>query len=763
LAHPSARAAKTARNKKIRNAGTNSFAPLAAPAVSAPSSDKALLPLGALMLAVSVSGWAQSAAPAPAAASTTTSTQAEGKTLAPVTVTGTRDRENQTYQSGITSVGKMPVAAKDIPQSLTVVNEKLMHDQGKDSFKSALENVIGITFEAGEGGRVGDNIRLRGFSAAGDIYLDGMRDIAQYNRDNFNTERVEVLRGAASMLFGRGSTGGVINQVSKQARLITEHEVNATVGTKGYQRYQGDFNFKLDDDAALRINAMATDGDGRGDNTGASTHRRGLALDYRFGIGTANEFEISYYHLHYNDKPDWGFAWLNDRPAPGPTNKYWYGLDSDFQNDKADAVTLSHTHRWADGSSLKTTLRDGYYSRAMWATQSSFATGTTIFNLNGNTVVNRRTNAKSGQEHHTFLQTDYLTTTNWFGRKNSLLVGAEYAVENSSRSTYPSLIATKPSTTAGNPSSAGISGNLVERLATDFKATTLGLYMQDTIDLTPYWKLVGGLRLDRFQGDFNRSGNAAPNNTPLSRSDSLLSKRLGLMYQPTEEVSYYAAYGTSFNTSGDLYQFDPQSANTPPESSRNYEIGVKWELYGGDLSLRTALARTEKYNERNTDIDTANNSYLLSGKRHTDALEFEIAGRITPQWDVFAGIGFLKARIDKSGSNAAGLAEVGQNPGLSPSRQATLFTTYRIGDKWRIGGGFTAVSQNKPANSVTSTNRAPGYVKADALVEYRISEGNTVKLNIDNIFDKVYYNTLYRGFAAPGDARSVRVTLTSKF
>lgn len=193
------------------------------------------------------------------------------------------------------------------------------------------------------------------------------------------------------------------------------------------------------------------------------------------------------------------------------------------------------------------------------------------------------------------------------------------------------------------------------------------------------------------------------------------------------------------------------------------EIGAKWELYDGDLSLRTALARTEKYNERNTDIDTASSSYLLSGKRHTNALEFEVAGRISPQWDVFAGIGLLRAVIDKAGSNAAGLAEVGQNPGLSPSRQASLFTTYRIGDKWRIGGGFTAVSQNKPANSVASNNRAPGYVNADALVEYNINQANAIKLNIDNLFDKVYYNTLYRGFAAPGAERSVRVTLTSRF
>ena len=721
------------------------------------ASEKALLPLGALMLAMSVSSWAQSTLP------TTEAAKVEGKTLAPVVVTGARERDQQTYQSGITSSGKVPVLAKDIPQSLTVVNEKLLHDQGKDTMKSALENVIGITFEAGEGGRVGDNIRLRGFSAAGDIYQDGMRDIAQYNRDTFNVDRIEVLRGAASMLFGRGSTGGIINQVSKQPRLITEHEVSATVGTQGYQRYQGDFNFKLDDDAALRINAMSTDADGRGDNASASTQRRGLAIDYRIGVGTANEFQFSYYHLDYKDKPDWGTSWLNNRPAPAPTNRYWYGLDSDFQKDQADAVTLTHIHRWNDGSSLKTSVRDGYYTRSMWATQSSFASGTTAANFSPSTVVNRRTNAKAGEEHHTFLQADYLTSTRWLGMKNNILVGAEYAVENSSRSTYPDLVTSKAATTVGNPDSTAISGNLTQKVATQFKATTLGLYLQDTLDLTQQWKLVGGVRLDNFTGDYDRSGSVAPNNTALSRSDTLLSKRLGLMYQPTDEVSYYAAYGTSFNTSGDLYQYDPRSANTAPESSRNIEVGAKWELYEGDLSLRTALARTDKYNERNTDIDTATNSYLLSGKRHTDALEFEVAGRINPQWDIFAGLGFLRAVIDQAGSNEAGQAEVGQNPGLSPSRQATLFSTYRINQTWRIGGGMTAVSQNKPANSVTTQNRAPGYVKADALVEYRINQSNAIKLNIDNLFDKVYYNTLYRGFAAPGLARSVHVTLTSKF
>ena len=710
---------------------------------------KALLPLGAMLLLSSTANWAQ--------------TDSSNTTLAPVTVNGQRDTTLGSYQSGLTTVGKTSLAAKDIPQSLTIVNDKLIHDQGRDSLKAALENVVGISFEAGEGGRVGDNIRLRGFSAAGDIYLDGMRDIAQYNRDIFNTERVEVLRGAASMLFGRGSTGGIINQVSKQPRMQTAQEINTTIGTDNYRRIEGDFNIKTSDDAALRLNLMATDGDGRGDNAGASTHRRGLALDYRWGVGSADEFQVSFYHLNYSDKPDWGFGWLNSRPAPSPVNRYWYGLDSDFQNDSADVLTLKHTHRWSDGSQLTSSVREGKYSRAMWATQSSFAAGTNISNLSANTQVNRRTNAKAGKEHHSFFQSDYNTSANIFGLKHSFLVGGEYAIENASRSTYPNLISAKPSTTVGNPDSTGIGGNLTERVATQFKATTLGVYVQDTISLTQEWLLIGGLRMDQIKGDYDRSGSAAPNPTALSRSDNLLSKRLGLMYQPTQEVSYYVAYGTSFNTSGDLYQFDPRSANTPPESSRNLEVGAKYELYEGDLSLRWALARTDKYNERNTDIDTASNSYLLSGRRHTDALEFEVAGRITPEWEIFAGLGFLRAVIDQSGSNPAGQLEVGQNPGLSPSRQANLFSTYRINERWRIGGGMTAVSTNKPANSVSSQNRAPGYVKVDALLEYKVNPSNSVKFNLDNMFDKVYYNTLYRGFAAPGTARSLHVTLTTKF
>lgn len=684
------------------------------------------------------------------------------QSLKPVTVRENRDRSTQTYQSGVTSVGKVPLAAKDIPQSLTVINEKLIHDQGSDSMKDALRNVPGITFEAGEGGRIGDNIRLRGFSVAGDIYLDGIRDIAQYNRDTFNYDRIEVLRGSASMLFGRGSTGGVVNQVSKVPRAISESEINATVGTGNYLRLTGDFNIKTGDDSALRIGAMTTDWDGRADK--ASTSRRGLAVDYRLGIGTANEFLFSLYHINYDDKPDLGGRWLLGSPAPFPTDK-WYGANSDYQRDSADIATATHTHRWSDGSSLKTTIRDGYFSRDLWATQiNGLAASVTQANFGPNTVIPRGTQTRAGEEHHTFLQSDYITKTNWLGLKNDLLIGADYALERSTRYGYTGTPARSAATVALADNTALIDTRVKVR-QTEFSSTAIGIYTQDTISLTNYWKLVGGLRWDNFSGNYDRSGNAAPNNTTLSRSDDVLSKRLGLMYQPSEDVSYYASYGTSFNTSGDLYQYDATTANTPPESSRNIEIGAKWELYGGDLSLRTALARTDKYNERNTDVNQATGEYLLSGQRHTNSLEFEIAGRITPLWDIFAGIVFMHGEIDKAGSSAAAQATVGLNPGLIPNRQANLWTTYKLGNQWRVGGGFTAVSSQGPASASAAAlaNRAPGYVKMDALVEYLWDQNNTIKVNIDNVNDTVYYSSLYQAWPTLGAGRSVRITLTSKF
>jgi catecholate siderophore receptor len=707
-----------------------------------------LLPLGALLLSASAFTVAQEVKPVPKAE--------EKQTIEPITVTGANEA-SKSYQPGLTTVGKTPALPKDIPQSLTIVTNKLITDQGQDTVKGALQNVPGITFEAGEGGRIGDNIRLRGFTVAGDIYSDGMRDIAQYNRDTFNVERIEVLRGSASMLFGRGSTGGIVNMVSKQPSSFGKNEVTLTAGTDQYFRAIGDFSIKAGEDAGLRASVMLTEGEGRAGE--AQTQRKGAALDYRLGIGTPNEFMFSAYHLHYNDKPDYGFGWLESRPAPPPSNRKWYGVDSDYQKDSADVFTAAHTHRFQNGDTLKTTLRDGRYERDLWATTARPIAGTTLTTLNDSTVVTRGNQTRAGAEHHVFAQTDFVSKRNWFGFKNEVLVGAEIARERSSRDAYAS-VPTKPNTVFGEPAHAAVVDTRVRTFANEFIAETKGVYVQNTLNITEQFKVIGGLRLDRFEGDYFRSVGG-----PLSRRDSLLSKRAGAMFQPDDSINYYVTYSTSFNTSGDLYQYDPTTANTPAESARNVEIGVKKDWLSGDLSLRASLSRSEKLNERSTDTETVpgGTGYLLSGKRHTDAFELEAAGRLSPKWEVFAGFVLSHAEIDKAGSSPTSQATVGLNPGLTPTRQGNVWTTYQFTEKWRVGGGAIGVSQNKPAAAETTTNRAPGYVKFDALVEYQISAAQVLRLNVENIGDKVYYSSLYRGHAVPGTARNARLTWNIKF
>jgi catecholate siderophore receptor len=254
-------------------------------------------------------------------------------------------------------------------------------------------------------------------------------------------------------------------------------------------------------------------------------------------------------------------------------------------------------------------------------------------------------------------------------------------------------------------------------------------------------------------------------------SANLWSPRVGATFQPDDNISYYVSFGTSFNTSGDTYQFTPgapntRDANTPPEKSRNLEIGGKFELFEKRASLGAALFYSEKYNERNTDPDTASQQQLLSGKRHATGVEINLAGRITPKWDIFYNHTWIpSAKIDKSNValNAAGTgAQVqGDRPGLTPKHSASLWTTYMVLPKLRIGGGLNYRGQQNPEGSRHIV--ADSFVTFDAMAEYTITETTTLKLNVTNLTDELYADSLYRGFYVPGAARTVQLTLKKLF
>jgi catecholate siderophore receptor len=299
------------------------------------------------------------------------------------------------------------------------------------------------------------------------------------------------------------------------------------------------------------------------------------------------------------------------------------------------------------------------------------------------------------------------------------------------------------------------------------------------IQVAPMWKVLAGLRWDKLNGRYHAitaqgqptTGNPpAPNpcytppDTSYSRDDSLWSKRVGVLFQPTALQSYHFSYGTSFNTSGDTYQYDSGTSNTDPESSRNIELGAKLDSANGKFSTRLALFHSTKYNERNRDADSVNAcNYVLSGKRHAAGVEIDLAGRLMPGWEVYGSYAFIpNAEVDAS-SGAAGTEVVGSRPGLTPRHTGTLWTTYQIDDNWRIGGGLNARSGDRPVGLAAGQQIvAPKFVTGDLMAEY--TNGDlSYKAYLANVTDKYYADSLYRGHYIPGKPRSLQLTASYRF
>jgi catecholate siderophore receptor len=686
-----------------------------------------------------------------------------------------------TVQATTTRIGKGNQELRDVPQSITVVTEKLIDDRNLDTLKDTLKNTAGISFLAAEGGE--EDIRLRGFSlqATGDIFVDGLRDPAFYERDTFNWDRLEVLRGSASMLFGRGSTGGAVNQVSKLPTLFQPSEVALTIGNGEYVRTTVDVNQRTGDNAAVRLNAMFN----VADHHGVKTEKVGVAPSLRWGIGTSNEFLLGLYHLANDNGIHYGLPWLEGRMLPVKPEAY-YGTASDVSNGTATTGTLGHVHRFADRTEWRTTLRLGHYTRdqrasavrlapaavqpgGVAATQASFGPDTVLRRSGGT-----GTSAKIQNLDSVTFQSDLDKKVTAWGYKHSVQAGVDFTDDRftgfaAANPTTGALL--KPDVTAAQTRGSGwVDESLrVVNKNRDFNSQALGVYAQDLVQVAPAWKLLLGTRWDRFEGTYRTFSTTAGATfgsvtADRSRADALWSQRAGVLFQPNPLWSLHASYGTSFNTSGDAYQFDALGSNTPPEKSRNVELGAKLDSGSGNTTLRLALFHATKYNERNRDEESVSpTNYVLSGQRHAAGIEIDIAGRITPEWEIYGSYAFIPdAEVDQASSvlGTTLIGEtVGQRPGLTPRHSGTIWSTYQLSPTMRIGGGLNARSSDTPQQS---TIVAPRFVTADLMAEYLLGPVS-FKLNVSNITDTLYADVLYRGHYIAGKGRTVQLTTAARF
>ncbi|OYU28623.1 MAG: TonB-dependent siderophore receptor [Burkholderiales bacterium PBB2] len=738
---------------------------------SRPAHRQALLPLGALAagFGLASASLAQTAPPAEPA-------KAENALPIVRTKASAEPTGKDAYQATDTRIGKGKQELRDIPQSITVVTEKLMDDRKLDNVKEVLKNTSGITFQAAEGGE--EDIKLRGISlqSTGDIFIDGMRDPAFYERDTFFLDRIEVLRGSASMLFGRGSTGGAVNQVTKQARLLNENQIDVSVGNHGAVRTLGDFNLRTGDSSALRMDAMVTRADNNG--AGSSINKAGLAGNYRWGIGEQDEFSVTVFALDNQNGINYGLPWV--RPtvsSPASTSTLvpmdpdsYYGMSSDQNDGSAKFAMVSHTHRFNSDVELITKLRYASYTRDMRASLIRFGgatvqpdrTAVSLATLSPSTVLTRSLMLKKQDMQTVTAQTDLSAKFSALGFKHYLQAGADFANEKKQVFAAVGTQPGKPNTSVGTPADGASYDETLRsfRTGSDYVSKGYGGYVQDMVTLAPTWKLLAGLRYDHLKGDYNSYSATAPIvTTNYVMKVSEWSQRAAVLFQPNAQLSFHLMGATSFNTSGDAYSLGAQNKDVPPEKSVNVELGANYDSADGKLSTRVGIFRATKLHERNTD-PLNNNVIILSGKRHAAGIDVDVAGRITPEWEVFGNFTWMPvAKIDIGAQGAEGQ---GTRPSLTPRYSGSLWTTYQLTPQLRIGGGLNGRSGQQP-------NRNPGFyapkfITTDLMAEYAVIRDTLLfKLNVSNVSNKHYAAQLYTAFYVPGSGRLVNLTGTYKF
>jgi catecholate siderophore receptor len=679
--------------------------------------------------------------------------------MPPISVQGTGGQTG--YQATIPMLPKLTQPLLDTPQSINVIPQQLMEDQGVTNVRDALRNVPGISLSAGEAGAQGDNLTLRGFTARNDFYLDGMRDFGSYYRDPFNLNEIEVLKGPASILFGRGSTGGVINQVSKQPQMTPITAGTATIGTDRTFRFTADLDRPIEgiENSAFRLNLMGNL-NGMSERDGAEYRRFGIAPSVAFGIGTDTRLTISYFHLQEDNVPDYGLPWLFANPAPVKRQRFYGFQDDDFLRTQVDIGTVKFEHDFNENVTFRSQFRYANYQRAGRITEPQVIyTGVTPTTPLNRISVNR--NLISVFSTETFLQnqSDVTVRFNTGPLKHTVVAGVELGRETST----PTRISY-----TGVPTANLLFPNMSQPFAFTRNAPTTSVntssnsysaYLIDTIELDEHWDLVGGFRWDTF---FTRYKQSVPPVVSLSRTDNMPSWRAAIVYKPLPNGSIYFAYGTSFNPSAEGLSLAVSTAGLAPEENQTFEVGTKWAVNDGRLTLNAAVFQITKLNARVPDpFNSAFN--VLGGNQRVRGFEIGATGYITDDWQVYAGYAYLGNKMIASTLPAT----LGQPLANTPQNTLSIWTTYQL--PWygiEIGGGVQYVSQRIASSTPNATTGlievAPGYVTVQAMAKYPIRPGIDVQLNAYNLTNTKYYDLLHPSHVVPGSGPSVLLTTSFK-
>jgi catecholate siderophore receptor len=666
-----------------------------------------------------------------------------------VTVTGTAEGDGYNAVKS-SSATKTDAPLRDIPQTVNVIPQALLRDQGARSLQDALKNVPGIGMSTGDGQR--DQVTIRGFSAIADQFIDGMRDDALYFRDLSNIEQLEVVKGPAAVLYGRGSSGGLINRVTKKPGIDIS-EVTLQAGSWQQKRGEFDLGRNLNDSGmAFRVTGAVEDADSYRDQQ--FLERQALAPSAQFKLGAATTLLVQAEYLHDKRVTDFGIPSYQGRAvdvAPGTYYGAANAKDNDFSESRVKALGFVLEHSINDQLKLRNAFR--YFDATLNRNNTLVASVNEI----AKTASLTRGNVLRDEDGY-FNQTELVQKATLGGMQHQLLYGVEIGKQNKDQlvrsqanvatvSLFNPVAPVVPFTAGGAPTGNSLSVYNVR-----------SAYLQDQVNLAEHWKALAGVRYDHFEQE---TRDRRPNQPNLSRTDGNWSPRAGLVYQPDDKQSYYASFSKSYQPSGETFALAANNTDLAPEATDNKELGAKLDLLGGRASITASVFRLQRDHIKTTDPVT--NKVIPMGTQRTDGVELTFAGNLGQGWQVSSGYSLLDAEMIASIARDDGQPVQGKRPTLTPRQSANLWFTKAFDSRFGAGAGVNYVGARfaNPGNTVTLT----GYATVDAMAYYR-AKALEVQLNLMNLLDRDYIVAGHgssKNLNLPGAPRSAQLTVRYRF
>jgi catecholate siderophore receptor len=721
--------------------------------------------------------------------------------------------------------GKFPEPLLNTPKTVTVLSKEVLADENATSLKQAVLNTAGVTLGTGEGGNAfGDRFFVRGFDTRNDVFIDGVRDSGVSVRENFFTEQIEILRGPGSSFAGRGTTGGAINIVTKQATTEKSfYNMDDTFGTDGTKRVVLDVNQVISPTLAVRAGGLFQDAGVEGRNF-TTDDRGGGFVAAKWTPTDAIKVTTDYVHTDIHGLPDFGvpyfrpgavgttlagglpFTTTAGGPSPdfGVNRNNFYGfVNRDFYSVHQDIGTLNASVQVTPDLVISDKVRA---SHSLLNYIGTIPESPIYANVpgQGTLTLNPQSRYQPTDVIDNQLEGTYKFET--FGWHHTAVAGVEVARETSSIDSYTGLTSEGASGAFnGTGSDSGVSifnpGDTfapfgttptLTGMPTKIAIDTTSGYLIDSANYRDVLILNGGIRYDDYNIKTSGFGTAKGIAGVFGQqaADFLMPNfNLGLTWKPIPITSLYVAYATSSDPVG--AEFDGTSANygglAPivagnsnqifgPQQNRAVEVGNKWELFDRHLLVSGALFQTNVSNAResvNTTVNGLTVPIISAGAAYEiHGIDLEVAGKITDKWSVFGGLVLMKSEVTKSLVPPANTALFSTNVGLPLANVAnqsfSLLSKYQLTDMWEIGGQAVYRSQILggtllAANQGTSI---PSFWRFDTFAEAKINKNWQVKLFVNNIFNKLYYTALYQSAApfvleAPG--RTASVMLSARF